>query len=184
MSKINETFLENKTFNMKELPIVYFSNRKDSELVNKDYIKNTIRQCEDEMSSLSILFFSDENIDLLNKQLILRVYKESNKKYKISFQDKNKFLTVMRYVWIQYAKNLNFELKKQIEELNCKVITEILPGVISNIEQYYGYLEDVKRNEESNFKLNDLPVSTKMTRGTIELPSMSEKLQGPYKAPF
>lgn len=177
MSKINESFYENKTFDMKELPIVYFSNKMDTEQINKDYIKNTIRQCEDDMSKLSILFFSAENIDLLNKELVLRVYKESKNKYKISFQDPNKFLTVMRYIWIQYSKNLDFDYKNQIKELNCKVITEILPGVLTNIDQYYGYLKDYQESQESKFKLNDLPVSTKMTRGTIELPSISDKVQ-------
>ena len=31
---------------------------------------------------------------------------------------------------------------------------------------------------KSQFKINNLPVSTKMTRGTIELPSISETFHG------
>lgn len=184
MSKINESFYENKTFDMKELPVAYFSNNKDSELLNKQFIKNTTRQCEDEMSDLSILFFSEENMELINKQLVLRVFKETKNKYKISYQSKENLLVVMRYVWIQYSKNLDFEIKKQITDLNCHVVSEILPDVITNIEQYYGYIKDYENSQKSNFQVNNLPVSTKMTRGTMELPSMSETFQSPYKPPF
>ena len=47
----------------------------------------------------------------INKQLILAVWKQSNKQYKIEFQDKNKLIIIMRYVFIEYAKNLWAYLK-------------------------------------------------------------------------
>lgn len=184
MSKIKDSVLKNPKFNIKELPIAYFTENKDSELLRNQFIKNTIKQTEEDISDLAKYFFSDANIDLINKQLVLRIYKISNKKYKIEFQEKEKLLIVMRYVWIQYSKNLNFKIKEQIKELNCHVVSEIVPGIITEIEQYYGYLKDYETAQKSKFQLNDLPVSSKMTRGTMELPSISETFQGDIRAPF
>ena len=184
MSKIEDSCLDNPKFNIKELPIAYFNENKDSELLRKQFIKNTIKQSEENMSDLAIYFFSDANINLINKQLVLKVFKDTNKKYKIAFQEKEKLLIVMRYIWIQYSKNLDFKIKEQIKELNCHVVGEIYPGIITQIEQHEGYLKDYKERETSKFQINELPISTKMTRGTMELPSISETLQSPYKAPF
>jgi hypothetical protein len=36
------------------------------------------------------------------------------------------------------------------------------------------YLEEIEKNEKDNRQINDLPVSTKLTRGTTELPAMSD----------
>lgn len=182
MSKIEDSILDNPKFNIKELPIAYFTENKDSELLRDQYIKNTIKQTEEEISDLAKYFFSDANIDLINKQLVLKVYKISDKKYHIPFQEKDKLLIVMRYVWIQYSKNLNFKIREQIKELNCNVVSEIIPDIITNIQQYFGYLEDYKEKEKSKFKLNTLPVNTRVGKGT--LPSISETFQSSYKAPF
>jgi hypothetical protein len=184
MSNIEDGFLQNKTFNMKDLPIAYFTENKDSELLRDQHIKNTIKQSEENISDLAKFFFCDANMDLINKQLILKVYKISNKKYKIPYQATEKLSIIMRYVWIEYSKNLDFKIKEQIKELNCKVVSEILPNIITNIEQLYRYLETYEDRENSQFKLNTLPVSTKMTRGTIELPSISETFHGGYKSTF
>jgi len=74
MSKIEDSVLPNTNFDIKELPTVYFSENKDAELSKREFIKNTIKQTEEEISLLAILFFSDENIELINKNLVLRVF--------------------------------------------------------------------------------------------------------------
>ena len=50
MSNIEDGFLQNKTFNMKDLPIAYFTENKDSELLRDQHIKNTIKQTEENIS--------------------------------------------------------------------------------------------------------------------------------------
>ena len=82
----------------------------------------------------------------------------------------------MRYVWIVHSRNLDFKIKEQLRLLNKIVVCEILPSVLTNIDQQIGYLKDFKDRENSKFKVNNLPVSTKNTRGTTELPSTSEIL--------
>ena len=179
--EIKDSVLENRNFDVDQLPIAYFSENKNSEELRDQFIKNTIKQTECEISDLAKYFFSDANIDLINKQLVLRVFQKSGNKYKIPFQSRDQLIIVMRYVWIQHAKHLDFQIKEQIIELNCHVVSEILPGILTNIEQYYGYMKDYENRENSKFNINDLPVSTKMTRGTIELPSISETFHSVFK---
>ena len=44
----------------------------------------------------------------------------------------------------------------------------------------YNYLNDWEKGEESKFQVNDLPVSSKVTTGTTELPSISETFHSGY----
>ena len=62
MSKIEDSVLPNRKFDVKELPIVYFSEKKDSEILNKQFIKNTTKQIEDE------IFTVKENIRVLQSE--------------------------------------------------------------------------------------------------------------------
>ena len=177
MSKIEDSVLPNKEFNINEMPTVYFSEIKDAELLNKQFIKNTTKQAEEEISQLSILFFSDENIDLINKQLVMRVYKISKQKYRIPFQSKESLLIVMRYVWIQHSRNLDFEFKEQITNLNCIVVSETVPQIITNVDQHYGYLKDLEIRKSSKFNVIDLPISSTSKK---TLPSISETFHGGF----
>jgi hypothetical protein len=95
-------------------------------------------------------------MDIINKQLILSVWKKSNKKYKIGFQDKKKLVIVMRYIFIEYSKNLPYDLTKQINELNCITVGAIVPDIITNFEQKLGYLPDI----ETRGELIPVPKST------------------------
>jgi hypothetical protein len=67
----------------------------------------------------------------------------------------------MRYVFIEYAKNLPYDLKKQITELNCIMVGIMLPDIITNFEQKIGYLKYI----ENRAPLLDLPKSTKKRIG-------------------
>lgn len=165
-------------FNPREFPVNYFSdygtNPVDPKENTKSFIKNVIGQNENEMSKVALLFFSDENLELINKELILRIFDYTNNKVKIPFQSKNDMLLVMRYIYVSYAKNLEKDIKKQVYKLNCGVINELFPKLVSEVKSYMLYLEEIERNEKQDRKINDLPISTKLTRGTKELPAMSD----------
>jgi hypothetical protein len=143
------------------LPLGFFQdyNPKNKEL-RSQLVKNLIKTNINEESKLEELFFSDENLDLINKQVILTVWKRTDKQYRIPFQSNDKLLIVMRYVFVEYAKNLPFNIKGQIKELNCIVVGNTLPSIITNIEQYLGYLRDIEKRGE----LPELPKSTTMNR--------------------
>jgi hypothetical protein len=123
-------------------------------------VKNVTKTNVDNISILKEIFFSDENIELINKQIILTIWKRTNKKYRVGFQNKDNLLVVMQYVFLEYAKHLPYDIKGQIRDLNCQVVGEILPNIITNFEQKLGYLRDIERRQP----LVDLPKSSTADR--------------------
>ena len=49
----------------------------------------------------------------------------------------------MRSVYLQYGRNLNTNIPKQINQLNNIVADELSPRILSNIKQYVKYLKDI-----------------------------------------
>ena len=115
------TFIDRK-FNMQEMPTAFFWNNTTSNELRNELIKNQVRISECEQGDLETTFFSDENIDLINKQLIINVFKKTNGEFKISTQKKEDLIIVMRYTFIEYAKHLPYDIANQIRELNCIVV--------------------------------------------------------------
>ena len=165
-------------FNFDQMPIAYFCDNKKSNQLRTDLIKNQVRISECQQGDLENTFFSDENIQLLNKYLILAVWQKSNRRYRITEQSKESFIIVMRYVFLESARHLPYDIKGQINDLNNKVISEILPSVYSNVEQRLSYLKEI-----SNPRLPPpLPLNTKsFNRVLPSIDSTFNTLQKDYK---
>ena len=152
-----ENNLARPVFDFDKMPVAYFCDTPESIQMRNQLIKNSVRISEDQISELPTFFFSNENIDLINKQLILSVYKKSNGQYKISAQSKEKLNIIMMYVYNEYARNLPYGIKEQIKELNCRVVGEILPDVLTNASQIIGYRNDAFGQRQ----INSLPQNTR-----------------------
>ena len=159
------------SFNFEEMPVAYFSDNVRSDGLRKELIKNELKISECNIGDLENTFFSKDNIDLINKQLILSVYNKTNKQFLISFQKEADLLIVMRYVFIEYSRNLPYDIANQIKDLNCRVVSEILPIVISNVDQKIGYLKDIETQPIGP----PLPINTKKLNRT--LPSMANYIK-------
>jgi hypothetical protein len=153
-------------YNFEQFPVGYFAENKKGKALRNQLIKNELKISQDEIGALESTFFSQENIDLINKQLILTVYKKTNKKFVICPQKEEDLIIVMRYVFIEYSRNLPFDIHGQIKDLNCTVVGEILPTIISNVDQKVGYLRDISTQPIGP----PLPINTKSLERT--LPSM------------
>ena len=92
-----------------------------------------------EHSSLSRKFFSRDNINKIQKKIIIDVYQKSNKKYSITTQDENELIIIMRSYYLQYGKNLTTNIQGQVNELNKMVIDWSVDEIIKNIDQYMIY---------------------------------------------
>jgi len=157
-----------KTNTFQEAPFILFqdANPKIVQLRNQ-MIKNITRTTECNINDVETLFFSDENIEIINKKLILSVWKKSKNQYKIGFQDKDKLLIVMRYIYLEFSRNLPYDLAEQINDLNCMVVNEIVPNIITNFEQKIGYLRDIEKRQapvplpQSTSKMKTLPTVNK-----------------------
>lgn len=137
--------MNNKKFSFEEMPQAYFSSNEIADHNRSELIKNITQEDECNLSGLSQIFFSDKNILKINNKLIKTIYNISEEKFIIPHQKKESLLIVMRWVWQGYAKNLPYKIKKQIRELNCIVIDEIVPGIITNLKQQVDYIEEINK---------------------------------------
>ena len=97
-----------------------------------------------EHTALSDAYFSRTNAQRIQKEITKEVYRRSGpKQYQIDDQDVDELKMIMRGMYLQYAKNNPFNIEGQIQELNKLVIDWAAPRIISEIEQYQYYLNDI-----------------------------------------
>ena len=89
------------------------------------------------------MYFSKENIAIIQEGIINSVYNKSNGEYPIGKQSEQELTIVMRSIYLQYSKNLNFNINQQILELNTLVIRWCVDEIMSNIKQYVNYRKNV-----------------------------------------
>lgn len=99
---------------------------------------NTISQSISN-TKLSTLYFSKSNIEKIQLLIIRKVYEDSDKRFSIKEQSEQELLIIMRSYYLQFSKNLDTDINKQIENLNMMVINWCSNNIISNIEQHINY---------------------------------------------
>jgi hypothetical protein len=140
----------------------------------KNYFKKaqTLIDSKDEnIHALRHVFYSNENIDIIQKMLIMVVYNKTNKEIVIAKQKRENLIAVMDWVFTHHARNLPYNIKQQVDELNKITINEILPDLLSNIDQYLGYIRDIN----NPIKPIDRPLNVS-SKGTKSLPSVMRKI--------
>lgn len=119
-------------------------------------------------NELSNLFFSCNNIDVLQDGLRYKIYKESGNKYIIGRQSDQDLKIIMRSIYLQYGKNLNKNIVEQVKELNAKVLEWAVPEVLSNVKQYDKYRYEVSTLP---VPLERAPLETKKGTKVLEIKS-------------
>ena len=95
-------------------------------------------------TALSDAFFTRKNVDIIQFEIQKEVYRISGpKKWAIGPQDVDEIKMIMRAMYLQYAKNNPFNIEGQLEELNQLVVKWSVPRIMSEIEQYNYYLNDI-----------------------------------------
>lgn len=95
-----------------------------------------------EESTLSKVFFSAGNIQILQNTIRAEVFRISKGVYVISPQDEDKLKIIMRSTFLQYSANMKDKIQKQITELN-KIITEYsVKQIYGEAQSYLKYLQD------------------------------------------
>ncbi len=92
------------------------------------------------------LFFSDQNIHNLDVRLRYTIWKMSRQEYVLGPQNKTELLILMRAIYLNYAKNLNYSVTDQIRKLNDITISFVAPRLLSRTTQYLKYLEDANES--------------------------------------
>jgi hypothetical protein len=94
-------------------------------------------------TTLSQVFFSEQNIQIIQNGIRAGVYKKSNGQYVIGPQDCDSLKIIMRSVFLQYSANQPNNISEQITELNKIVLDYCIQQVYSEAQGYMTYVNDV-----------------------------------------
>jgi len=125
--------------------------------------------CNINNNKLTDIFYSKENMDRIQKLIKKAVTIKSNNKIKLDVDQEEKDLFLaMKAVFIENAELYTLRYVHEVKRLNMLVVNSILPGIMSNVLQYYGYLRDINNPR----KLIDRPINVS-SAGRKTLPSIS-----------
>jgi hypothetical protein len=97
-----------------------------------------------EKSPVSEIFFSSENVERLQNLIRKEVFNKSNPKgYIIDKQSVEELKIIMRAIYLQYARNLPNNIGAQVDDLNQKVCDWAVPHILSAVDHYFFYINDI-----------------------------------------
>jgi phosphopantetheine adenylyltransferase len=94
-----------------------------------------------ENTVLSDLFFSKENIQIIQNGIRAGIYKKSNEEYLIAPQNIDTVKTIMRSIFFQYAEYTD-NITDEIIKLNKLVLDYAIPNVYNSLISYLKYMKD------------------------------------------
>ena len=92
---------------------------------------------------LQELFFSSQNIEILQKLIQYHVAEQSQGRFHIGRQDDFQLRTVMKSIYLSDGKNLPYNYEGQVKDLNKRVVEYCIPNILSNIQQHQMYTRDI-----------------------------------------
>tara|TARA_Y100000389_G_scaffold204641_1_gene258533 strand:- start:3648 stop:4199 length:552 start_codon:yes stop_codon:yes gene_type:complete len=94
-----------------------------------------------ENTVLSDLFFSKENIQIIQNGIRAGIYKKSDEEYLIAPQNIDTVKTIMRSIFFQYAEYTD-NITDEIIKLNKLVLGYAIPNVYNSLISYLKYMKD------------------------------------------
>lgn len=91
---------------------------------------------------LSQVFFSAENIQILQNGIRAGVYKKSNGQINVPQQNIDALKIIMRSTYLQYAEHIPNNIKQQVERLNNIVLDYCVKSVYGEAIGYLKYKQD------------------------------------------
>jgi len=92
---------------------------------------------------LSSLYFSKENIQIIQNGIRAGIYEISKGQYTIPPQDCDSLKIIMRSIFLQNAANQKNNVTEQIKQLNKMVLDYCIQQVYSEAQGYVKYISDV-----------------------------------------
>ena len=118
-----------------------------------------------ERTRVSDIFFSRDNIKIIQNGLRKGVYDKSNQRIIVPEQSEDLVVSVMRSVYYQNSKNLDYNITEQINELNNYVINFCVESVYSEALAYLNYKENL---DKMHIPIK-APLYSNKTNKTLEL---------------
>ena len=111
--------------------------RNMAEIAIKGYHSNT---------ELSKLYFSDTNIKRLQKKIRNEIFARTNGDFRLDVdQEQRDLFIVMRAIYMEHARFLPGQTVRQVKRLNQIVVNEIVPSILTEIKQEYGYIREINK---------------------------------------
>jgi len=129
---------------------------------NSNYLNSLAGNLE--RSRLSDTFFSKQNIEAIQKGIIMGVYDRSNKEILVDKQEEEHVVTVMRSMYLQYSNNLETDIMVQVKELNKYVLAFCINNVYNEAVAYLKY----KRDVSTMYTPLSAPIYSSKTNKTLE----------------
>ena len=98
-----------------------------------------------EENTLTKVYFSSENIQLIQNKIRYAVYQRSGNKWVIDPQSTDELKIIMRAMYYQYGKNLCSQITQQVAELNKQVVEWIVPRIFMEVKQHFFYIDDISK---------------------------------------
>lgn len=127
---------------------------------------------QQQVGEFSLLFFSEKNLNEVQKLIIYNVWLSSGKKFKIDPQDPTELKIVMKSVYLQFSRvpSCISMYTTELKRLNRLATEQILPNLLSNIEQYIHYLKDASSPQlPMDRAVNMSTAGTKVNRSVTDV---------------
>lgn len=122
-------------------PAAFLFQQKGDDLAKVDLMRGNWEE-----NPVSDLLFSVRNINALQKRIRDEVYRRSGaKQWNIDEQDVDELKIIMRSMYYQWGKNLPTDIEGQVAELNEIIIDYAVPRIMSEIQHYLYYLNDIDK---------------------------------------
>jgi hypothetical protein len=95
-----------------------------------------------ENNVLAQVYFSAENMQIIQNALRVNIYKLSDGKINIPNQNVDNLKIIMRGIYMEYAEHYPKDIKGQVERLNKLVLDYAVPNLYSEAVGYMKYLVD------------------------------------------
>lgn len=99
-------------------------------------------------TQLSDLFFSPENMQIIQNGIRAGVFKMSHGQYVVGQQSPDELRIIMRSIFLQYSQNLPTNIKEQIALLNNYVLDYAVGQVYGEAQGYMKYKYDISNMYE------------------------------------
>jgi hypothetical protein len=112
---------------------------------NKDYDRaRGATQSFFEINDITRIFFSNKNMQRIQRKIRDEVCRITKGQYVLDCdQDESDLTIIMRGVYFDKGKNLPDNPIRQVKILNQQTVDYLVPDLISNVKQYFGYIRDI-----------------------------------------
>lgn len=112
---------------------------------NKDYDRaRAATQSFFEINDITRIFFSNKNMQRIQRKIRDEVCRITKGQYVLDCdQDESDLTIIMRGVYFDKGKNLPDNPIRQVKILNQQTVDYLVPDLISNVKQYFGYIRDI-----------------------------------------